>query len=90
MAGEVLPLFTETLDDDWVIHGPPARSVQWLHVENVYTIHFPENFETLKTSRLLVVCRHGTRGGTRGEEVPLGPDLYPYPSIFVFRGKYSG
>lgn len=83
MACGVLPFFTKTLDNNWVSHCSPTGGVQRLHIENIYTFDLSENFETLKTSRLFVVCRNGARRGAGGEKVLLGLNLYSFPSIFV-------
>jgi hypothetical protein len=58
-----------------------AGSVQWLHVENVNTLHLAENFQALKTGGLLEIGWNGTWGSSRWEKVGLGLDLYTTSGI---------
>jgi hypothetical protein len=63
-----------------VILGVASRTetagVQWPHVEDVDTLHLSENFETLKTGRMLGIRGNGTGLRTRGQKVLLGLDFY--------------
>jgi hypothetical protein len=52
-----------------------TAGVQWPHIEDVDTLHLSENFETLKTGRLLGIRGNGTGLGTGWEKVGLGLDL---------------
>ena len=52
-----------------------ARGVQRPHIEDIYTLHLSEDFETLKTSGLLEIGRDGTGGGTGTEKVVKALDL---------------
>jgi hypothetical protein len=53
-----------------------TAGVQWPHVEDVDTLHLSENFETLKTGRLLGIGGDGTGLRTGGQKVGLGLDFY--------------
>lgn len=85
---DVLPFFTETLDDDRGHHSSRTGSIQRPRIENVYTLHFPENFESLETSRLFVVCRDGARDSTGTDEIFLSLDLYLLSISVCFGGNY--
>lgn len=81
---DVLPFFTETLNDDRGHHSSRTGSIQRPRIEDVHTLHFPENFESLETSRLFIVRRDGARYGTGTDEIFLRLDLY-WLSIHLFR-----
>jgi hypothetical protein len=59
-----------------VVSRTETAGVQWPHVEDIDTLHLSENFETLKTGRLLGIGGNGTGLRTRGQKVRLGLDLY--------------
>jgi len=73
-ASEVLFL-AHRLNDNWVLHGSETGSIQWLHVENVDSLHLTQDFETLQTGGLLEIGWYGTWGGTRADKILLGLDL---------------
>ena len=51
-------------------------SIKRAQVEDIHALHLSKDFETLKTSGLLNVGRHGTRCGTAGgQKVVLVGDL---------------
>lgn len=56
-------------NDNGVIEGAPARSVQRPHIENVDAFHLSEDFETLDTGSLLEIGGDGAGGSTRADEV---------------------
>lgn len=64
-----IPLLPKALQNDRVIEGATAGGVQWLHVKDVDTLDFTEDFETLETRGLVVIRRDLSRGGAGGEEV---------------------
>lgn len=78
----ITPLVAQTRASSFFLIFPGAASrtetagVQWPHVEDIDTLHLSENFETLKTGRLLGIGRNGTGLRTRGQKVLLGLDFY--------------
>lgn len=70
-AASVL-LITSRLDHDGVVDGSFSRSIERSHIEDIYTVHLAENFQSLQTSRLLEIGRDGSGGGTGSEQVFLG------------------
>lgn len=86
---DVLPFFTETLNDDRGHHSSRTGSIQRPRIEDVHTLHFPENFEPLETGRLLVVRRHGARYGTGTDEIFLRLDLCWLSISICFAGNYN-
>lgn len=62
-------------DHDWVLHGSRAAGIKRAHVENVNTLHFTEDFQTLQTSSLLEIGRNGTGARARAEKVFLTLDI---------------
>jgi hypothetical protein len=54
-----------------VVSRTETAGVQWPHVEDIDTLHLSENFETLKTGRLLGIGGNGTGLRTRGQKVRL-------------------
>jgi hypothetical protein len=45
------------------------------HIEDIHALHLSKNFQTLETSGLLEIGRHGTGLSTLGDKVSLGSDL---------------
>lgn len=81
------PFFTETLNNDWGLHSSPAGSIQWPCIKDIYTLHFAEDFESLKTSRLFIVGRDGAGVATGTDKILLGLDLYLVPISGCFGGR---
>ena len=52
-----------------------AGSVEWLHVEDINTVHLSENLETLKSGGLLDIGWDRSDWGSRWHEVGLALDL---------------
>lgn len=63
-AGELL--VAGRVDDDGVVEGAFATSIQWFHVEDVDTLHFAEDFEALEAGGLVEVGGDGARFGAGG------------------------
>ena len=49
--------------------------IQWPHIEDVYTLHLPENLQTLEPGRLFEIAGDGAGRGTGREEVGFGGNL---------------
>ena len=62
--------------------GTFSGGVKRPHVEDVDALHFSEDFETLETGGLILVCGHCAGGGAWGKEILDGADLW----FFVKRG----
>lgn len=89
VVDDVLPFFTETLNDDRGYHSSRTGSIQRPRIEDIHTLHFPENFESLETSRLFVVRRDGARDGTGTDEIFLRLNLYWLLISVCFEGTIA-
>lgn len=52
-----------------------ARSIQWLHVEDIDSLHLSKNFETFETGSLLQIGGNGTWFTARWQKIVLALEL---------------
>lgn len=67
-----------------------TAGIQRPHVEDINPLHFPQNLNTLETSRLLEIGGDGTGLGTLGEEIILILDLCISISTYPSSKKIVG
>lgn len=62
-----------------------ARSVQWLHVEDINSLHLSQNFQTLETGGLVEIGGDGTGLTTGWHQVVHALDLCVFPPSALSR-----